>query len=156
MSTRDEFEKMIVLSIDDIQMYGELEAHICNDYNMCIGGGDEDSEDNDYHFLFDGDPDILKIYGGSTYFCDRVVNKTKYVIYLSPIYVIMECDEIKTDDELIEGIKLMLTQFFSDEFKEYYTYNFDRNAWLHLDEMKNGIAYRGGSGYVYIIWEYNK
>jgi hypothetical protein len=146
MSTRDEFEKVIVLSIDDIQMYGELDAYICGD------GG----EDNDYLLLFEGDPDILKIYNGRTYFCDIVVNKTKYVIYLSPDYGTMTCDVRKTDDELNKGIKLMLTQFFSNELTEYYTHNPDCNTWQRFDEIKDGIAYRGGSGYVYIIWEYNK
>jgi hypothetical protein len=156
MSTRGEFEKVIVLSNDDIWMYGELITYICNDYNMCIGDGDEDSEGVDYLLLFEDNPDILKIYGGRTCFCDIVVNKTKYVIYLSPYYGTMECDEIKTEDELNEGVKLMLTQFFSNELTEYYTHNPDYNTWRHFDEIKDGIAYRGGSGYVYTLWEYNK
>lgn len=99
---------------------------------------DDEYYEEDYLTLFEGDPDMLKIDDYITYFMDLTVNDTKYIITNSD-----EPDDFE-----------ILKKFFSDDFKESFETT-EPNNWESWEQLNNGIAYRGGKGYVYTIWKLN-
>lgn len=87
--------------------------------------------------MFEGDPDLIRINGEQTTFIDVDVDGVKYVLYI----------------EHIEGIENALSGFFEENYKEHYTGMPDA-GWDDFNELENGIAYRGGSGYNYAIYSF--
>ncbi len=104
-----------------------------------VRGFDDDPDDPDFDALsyMEGDPDKVKWGKYDMYFMDVILNGTRYIL---------------TSDELDESVKTMLARFHSDEFKRFYRSL--PNSWEAFNEADNAVAYRGGSGYFYHIWEY--
>lgn len=86
--------------------------------------------------FFEGHSDMVKHEGYTEYFADIDINDTKYII--------SNTDEPDVWD--------MLEKFFSADFGESFELT-EPNNWDSWYSLKNGIAYRGGRGYVYTIWE---
>lgn len=98
----------------------------------------ETLDDFDVFSLFEGDPDMIKINGTTGYF----MSYNHKILYVS------------TSDDANNEIEDLLRKFYSEDFKSYFT-NETPQTWENYDsEDFNGIAYRGGSGYVYTIWKY--
>lgn len=96
----------------------------------------------DVYDFFQSDPDILRIKGSEVSFTEVDINdKTAFVVYLDLKYKATESE-----------IKKILQRFFADNFRNYFT-NLD-SSWKLFRSLANGIAYRGGQGYHYTIWEY--
>ena len=72
---------------------------------------------------------------------DFVDHKTKTIQYV----VLNDCNS-----EYIE----MLSKFFQEDFEKYLNKD-NYLTWSDWDKIKNGIAYRGGMGDIYALWEYN-
>ena len=87
--------------------------------------------------MMEGDPDIIRCNGRKLYFITIVQNGVQYIL---------------TSDEVSEQAKKMLTEFHQDNFKDNYSVG--ECSWENFDGAFNAIAYRGGSGYVYTIWNY--
>ncbi len=98
---------------------------------------DPDDENFDALSMMDGDPDKLKCGDRELFFIDVELADKKFILTSSEI----------TSDE-----KEMLRAFHSDEFHKSFTSAI--SSWKVFDSLKNAIAYRGGSGYVYSIWNY--
>ena len=96
----------------------------------------------DVYDLFQSDPDILRIKNSEVSFTEVDINEnTTVVIYADSEY------------EASEGeIKDILRRFYTDNFQDYFT-NPD-SSWTVFRSLVNGIAYRGGQGYHYTIWEH--
>lgn len=87
--------------------------------------------------MMEGDPDIIRCNGHKLYFITTVQNGVQYIL---------------TSDEVSEQAKKMLTEFHQENFKENYSVG--ECSWETFNGASNAIAYRGGSGYVYTIWNY--
>ena len=96
-------------------------------------------EDFDELNWFDGDPDMIKIDGSVWYFDFSPVdtNRENICFYWAECY----------SSEETESIVSML-----EEFRNRNLQTAEPNNWDTWHNMKNGIAYRGGSGYLYIIY----
>lgn len=109
-------------------------------YEWALSFGDDP---NDPHFdalsYLDGDPDILRCDGNKLYFISTVLNGKRYVL---------------THDEVNTIERELLTRFFEDD----YTRHFETLPcnWDAFNKAERAIAYRGGSGYLYSIWGYQK
>ncbi len=100
------------------------------------------SQDDGYiQDLFSCDPDY--IFDGE--------NKLPFVI-INGMVIIPELWEY--DDPNNEGIEEALGEFISDGFKNYFQEI--KSSWENFESKKFNIAYRGGAGYTYSIWEYQK
>lgn len=96
----------------------------------------------DVYDFFQSDPDILRIMGSEVSFTEVDINEnTAFVIYSDSEYQATESE-----------IKGMLQRFYADNFRDYFT-NLD-SSWKVFRSLVNGIAYRGGQGYHYTIWEH--
>ena len=99
---------------------------------------------------FEGDPDELRINGETVLFIDiqNPEHTLQTVIYLDGSYQVDETEIIKR-----------LTEFYStddngaDTFDLYFNKIESTNE--NMENLKNGIAYRGGKGYVYTLFEFN-
>lgn len=101
-------------------------------------GDDPDSPEFNIRSFFPGDPDILRCDGHKQYFVSVDKNKIRYVL---------------TRYEVTDTEREMLQHFFSDDFQEHFTEG--EQTWDHFHQSDRGIAYRGGYGYAYTIWDYN-
>lgn len=101
--------------------------------------------------LFNCDPDYIRLgVNNRIPFVDYDLNGVKYVIL--PTYALDKGWSEDTDAIDSEKLKSVLTLFFDSEgFKARFTSG--ENTWKHFDKHNDGIAYRGGSGYVYSIWD---
>ncbi|NDV64001.1 hypothetical protein D0T60_01890 [Bacteroides sp. 224] len=98
---------------------------------------------------FEGDPDELRIDGHTVLFIDiqNLENTKQTIIYLDGSYEVNE-------DEIIKR----LTEFYSvdengaDSFELHYNRIESTNE--NMRNLKNGIAYRGGKGYVYSLYTF--
>lgn len=88
--------------------------------------------------FFEGDPDIIKVDGQTGYFCEY---RNKVFYYL--------------DDWTGTGLE-MLKAFFEDEHQDGIECGDDIQSWTAWDGIENGIAYRGGRGYVYNIFNFSE
>lgn len=96
----------------------------------------------DVYDLFQSDPDILRIAGSEVSFTEVDINEnTAFIIYSDSEYRATESE-----------IKDMLQRFYADNIRDYFT-NLD-SSWKVFRSLVNGIAYRGGQGYHYAIWEH--
>jgi hypothetical protein len=96
----------------------------------------------DVYDFFQSDPDILRIKNSEVSFTEVAINEnTTFVIYNDSEYQSTESE-----------IKTMLQRFYSDNFKYYFTKS--DCSWSVFRRLVNGIAYRGGKGYHYAIWEH--
>jgi len=96
----------------------------------------------DVYDLFQSDPDILRITGSEVSFTEVDINEhTVFIVYSDSEYQATESE-----------IKGMLQRFYADNFRDYFT-NLD-SSWKVFRSLVNGIAYRGGQGYQYSIWEH--
>ncbi len=84
-----------------------------------------------------GDPDKIKCDGDELYFMDVDLNGTKYIL---------------TSGYPSEQEKEMLKHFHGQERDNYFT--LQKYSWDVYDAVAKVIAYRGGCGYTYAIWEY--
>lgn len=100
---------------------------------------DDDPDDPDFDALsyLDGDPDILRCDGNKLYFMAVVINGKRYVL---------------THDQLSDIEREMLTRFYQDDFRRYFEEL--PCDWAAFDAADRVIAYRGGKGYLYTIWNY--
>lgn len=124
-------------------------------YDYCVKEGytDEDYENWDFLTFFEGDPDLIKVDGDEGYFC--------------------ECGDIVfyyLDDFTGKGEKML--QAFFKAFRTGITLG--GNSWISgevpagindSDEIQNwdawekietGIAWRGGAGYTYNIYDFTE
>lgn len=99
----------------------------------------DDPSDPDFDGLkyLEGDPDIMRCDGNKTYFMSVELNGTKYVL---------------VHQEISETEKEMLEHFHHDDFKQHFSTL--PSSWDAFETASNAIAYRGGSGYCYTIWNY--
>lgn len=96
----------------------------------------------DVYDLFQSDPDILRIAGSEVSFTEVDINEnTAFIIYSDSEYQAAESE-----------IKSMLQRFYAGNFRDYFR-QLD-SSWTVFRNLVNGIAYRGGQGYHYTIWEY--
>lgn len=96
----------------------------------------------DVYDLFQSDPDILRIAGSEVSFTEVDIDEnTAFIIYSDSEYQVPESE-----------IKGMLQRFYADNFRDYFA-NLD-SSWKVFRSLVNGIAYRGGQGYHYAIWEH--
>lgn len=94
----------------------------------------------DVYDLFESDPDILRIMSSEISFTEVDIDeKTSFVIFTE--------SEIAYNSE----IKEMLSLFYADNFQDYFTRL--ASSWTVFRSLVSGIAYRGGRGYCYTIWE---
>lgn len=100
---------------------------------------DDDPDDPDFDALsyLEGNPDIIRCNGKKLYFMSTVLNGKRYVL---------------THDEVDSIEREMLTRFFEEDFRRYFETL--PCEWKAFDGAERAIAYRGGSGYVYTIWDY--
>ena len=100
---------------------------------------DDDTDDPNFDALsyLEGDPDIIRCNGKKLYFMSTVLNGKRYVL---------------THDEVDATEREMLTRFFEEDFRRYFEPL--PCEWKAFDGAERAIAYRGGSGYVYTIWDY--
>lgn len=95
---------------------------------------DSDYEDFDALSMFEGDPDIIRINGQTGYFIHVKETDTVYYYY----------------EEYGEHIDRILIDFFEKRLHfDHCPENVQSWEWF---ENHNGIAYRGGYGYVYNIY----
>lgn len=101
-------------------------------------------------WLFEGDPDELRINGETVLFINiqNPEHTRQTVIYLDGSYTVAECEIVKR-----------LMRFYSADatgnnnlFDLYYNRIESTNE--NMKNLKNGIAYRGGKGYTYSLYEY--
>lgn len=89
--------------------------------------------------LKDSDPDILNIEETYIYFRKIETDKEKRIVYLNP------------DEEIHrEQIEKILLSFFQEDFENRFEEL--ESCWENFGNYC--IAYRGGSGYVYTIWQF--
>lgn len=100
---------------------------------------DDDPDDPNFDALsyLEGDPDKIKCNGHELYFISTTLNGIRYVL---------------THDEVNDTEKEMLIHFWQDNFKDYFKEL--PCSWEAYDNVSKAIAYRGGGGYFYTIWEY--
>lgn len=107
-------------------------------YELAVREGWYDGEPEEFDALamFEGDPDMIKIN-----------NDTGYFFYYKPTDTIYYWI-----DELFTGYNVgaILTRFFEHRLHKEYTP--DVQSWTWWDSAEDGIAYRGGCGYVYTIF----
>lgn len=96
----------------------------------------------DVYDLFQSDPDILRIKNSEVSFTEVDIDK-------NTVFVIYSDSEYKATESEIKG---MLQRFYTDNFRDYFT-QLD-SSWTVFRSLVNGIAYRGGQGYHYAIWEH--
>ncbi len=106
-------------------------------YELAVREGwyEGDREDFDTLSLFEGDPDMIRVDGQVGYFFHYADNDTVYYWF----------DEWRG----LHNIGAILTRFFEHRLGKEYTE--DVQSW-HWFDHHNGIAYRGGMGYVYSIY----
>lgn len=96
----------------------------------------------DVYDLFQSDSDILRIKNSEVSFTEVDINEnTTFVIYNDSEYQATESE-----------IKTMLQRFYADNFKDNFTEL--ECSWSVFRRLVNGVAYRGGKGYHYAIWEH--
>lgn len=96
----------------------------------------------DVYDLFQSDPEILRIKNSEVSFTEVEIDENiRFVIYSDSEYQATESE-----------IKTLLQRFYADNFKDYFT-KLD-SSWSVFRSLVNGIAYRGGWGYHYAIWEH--
>ena len=102
---------------------------------------DEYFEDNPLSF-FEGDPDMINIFGCTSYFIDVEPKKSEYK------WIIVSGDVSDVED--------YLERFFSEDFETEWqlTEPNNWNSFWHNEDKNETIAYRGGRGYVYTIWQF--
>ncbi len=87
--------------------------------------------------LMEGDPDKIKCGKHELYFFDVDLNGRKFIL---------------THDDVDAKEKLMLRRFHDPDWKCWYkSLPCD---WVAYEAAENAVAYRGGAGYFYAIWEY--
>ena len=96
-------------------------------------------EDFDELNWFDGDPDMIKIDGQVWYFDFSPVDTKRENI----CFYWAECYTQKETEEIVSMLK---------KFKDRNLKMAEPNNWDTWHNMKSGIAYRGGSVYLYIIY----
>ena len=99
----------------------------------------EACETDDVLSFFEGDPDLLRIKGVTVLFTDikNYENTDRTVIYLDASYSVDESEIVKR-----------LTEFYNDECVSI------ESTHANMVNMQNGIAYRGGKGYTYALYEF--
>lgn len=105
-----------------------------------VKGFDIDPDDEYFEplSLLEGDPDIVKCEGqDKLYFCTVELEGKKFVL---------------TSDETSPQQKEMLKKFHIENWKEHYSAT--ESTWDDFRNLPNTIAYRGGEGYTYTIWNY--
>ena len=102
---------------------------------------DEYFKDNPLSF-FEGDPDMINIFGYTSYFMDVEPENSDYK------YIIVSDD--------VSDVQDYLERFFSEDFETEWqlTEPNDWDSFWHNEEKNETIAYRGGRGYVYKIWQF--
>jgi len=96
----------------------------------------------DVYDFFQSDPNILRIKNSEVSFMEVDIDKnTVFVIYTDS-----ECQAAESE------IKGILQRFYADNFQGFFT-QLD-SSWTVFRNLANGIAYRGGQGYHYAIWEH--
>jgi hypothetical protein len=101
--------------------------------------------------LFECDPDYFNWGVHGLYKLPFVELLDKYIIIPDDNYI-----EAITDyklSKLSDKCKLMLVNFFEDNFKDYFTSV--ESTWKSFNGLNFGVAFRGGAGYSYAIWKYN-
>ena len=104
---------------------------------------DSEEEHFEEFSLFEGDPDFIKVNGeqgrGEIPFISVVVDGTE--IYILPYYY-LECYDC--EQEAMEILEWFILG--AKDQKEI------ENSWGDWNNVKEGIAYRGGSGYYYSLY----
>jgi len=116
-----------LVSVSEIESYPELWAWLDLE--------DDELFNEDYLSFFEGDPDIVKVNGETSFFSMHDVDQTRYVICSG--------EDADTWD--------FLTSFAGADFQDVF-YDPNENNWETFDNASTAIAYRGGRGYVYTIW----
>ena len=136
--------KRIIITESEVCAIPELVELFCLTENEI-----ENCEVND---IFNSDPDYFS-WGIKDH-----LHKIPFVEVLDK-YIIVPVDymiEYASDDKISNGLsdkcKEMLIRFFQDDFKIWFTSV--ECSWKNFDGLNFGIAYRGGSGYSYSIWNY--
>lgn len=125
--------KIIVTQIGE----GIRNYPVLKDWVRCFDD-DPDSPEFNAKSFFVGDSDTLRCDGEKQYFLSVDKDNIRFVL---------------THDEVTNTEREMLQHFFSDDFQEHFTEG--EQTWDHFNQSDRGIAYRGGFGYVYTIWDYN-
>ena len=86
--------------------------------------------------MSDGDPDYLKYNGWLSAFESHVIGNTEYFV-------------ISSTEEDLSVFGDMIGRFFRGEL----TQNDDKQSWDAWKKIENGIAFRGGQGYTYAIYD---
>ncbi len=88
--------------------------------------------------MLDSDPDIIKCEDcEKLYFITIEREGKKFVL---------------TSDETTPEQNKMLTDFHTENWNENYSAT--ESTWANFNALTNSIAYRGGKGYNYTIWDY--
>lgn len=101
---------------------------------------DDEYFEDDYMTLFEGDPDMINIFGYTSCFMDFETDENHYVIVSGDV----------------SDVEDYLERFFSDDFQNDWELTEPNNwdSFWHNEEKKETIAYRGGRGYVYTVWKF--
>ena len=127
-------------------MADELYEHEVELLEM-LGSEDEDELRECVLYPFESDPDILRYKGEDILFYDIDNLDHKYIIYADFGYVLEDEDKkvvIQLLTDFYDDDDVLLDKFQRSEFRTWEVFRRDD---------KTRIAYRGGSGYTYQIWE---
>lgn len=116
------------------------------------GWYDDDDEDFDSLSFFEGDPDMIKISGQTGYFAEC---GEKVFIYFDDFKGHAEKMLQVFFDTFATGVTLGGNSWLSrkKELPETVT---RANTWQEWDKIQNGIAWRGGAGYVYALFNFDE
>jgi len=107
----------------------------------------EENDIDDVLSLFEGDPDMIRVNNSKICYVTFENEDETIIVYADFSYLL--------EDKDIPKLQKMLETFVEDWAILHDNYvKIDNQTWEAFDELENGIAYRGGSGYSYTIWKY--
>lgn len=127
--------------------------YYCKRHGLTEGKGvDEWFKDGEDLAFFEGDPDMIKYKGQLGFFYFDKGNRTCYY-WLEVLWE--EKDEVESIlTSFCQSLREYYEPIVHDEWDDCAPDNIQ--SWEAWDKMQNGIAYRGGSGYVYGINDISK
>lgn len=109
---------------------------------------DSNFEDFEELSFFEGDPDIIKVDGEIGYFC-KCGNKVFY--YFDDCFTHNSEELLKAFYKDIKtGITLGCNSYISGSLPEDFE---EIESWNDFEKVSTGIAFRGGAGYIYRLFD---
>ena len=127
------------------------DPYVLYDYCKKEGYTEEEFEDWDWLSFFEGDPDLIKVDGETGYFCEC----GDIVFYYLDDFTGKGEKMLQAFFEAFRtGITLGCNSFLTGEEPEGVYSGDDIQNWDAWEKMDCGIAWRGGAGYIYDIFDF--